>query len=115
MLFIASWLDAFIGQVSPDGRWRWDGTAWRSTAELADPLPMPVWASIKPRADATWLMLPRQLSTWPTLTLLPRAARIAEAGDVLGVQLVASVGQGRFVVETVPTAVERNDVEIARV
>src|SRR5579859_403626 len=49
--------DALIGQLSPDGRWRWDGTAWRSAEAPTDPLPMPVWASIKLRADATWPML----------------------------------------------------------
>jgi uncharacterized protein DUF4153 len=49
--------DVSTGLLSPDGRWRWDGTAWRSTAAPSDPLSMPVWASIKLRADATWPML----------------------------------------------------------
>ena len=48
---------AFTGQLSPDGRWRWDGTAWRSTATPTDLVSMPAWASIKLRAEATWPML----------------------------------------------------------
>ena len=48
---------AFTGQLSPDGRWRWDGTALRSTATLTDLVSMPAWASIKLRAEATWPML----------------------------------------------------------
>ncbi len=38
-----------VGQLSPDGRWRWDGAAWRPLA--AD---LPAWASTKLRSTATW-------------------------------------------------------------
>ncbi|HEX9364368.1 MAG TPA: hypothetical protein VGA47_11370, partial [Candidatus Dormibacteraeota bacterium] len=39
-----------LGQLSPDGRWRWDGTAWRPVSEAA----LPAWSSPKLRANATW-------------------------------------------------------------
>jgi hypothetical protein len=39
-----------VGQLSPDGRWRWDGTAWRPVSEA----PLPAWSSPKLRANATW-------------------------------------------------------------
>jgi len=37
-----------VGQLSPDGRWRWDGTAW-----LPVTAPMPAWASTRTRWQAT--------------------------------------------------------------
>src|SRR4029077_16578811 len=49
--------DANIGQLSPDGRWQWDGTAWRSTIGASAPQPLPTWASVKLRAESTWPML----------------------------------------------------------
>jgi len=49
--------DALTGQLSPDGRWRWDGTAWQSTAPPVEAQSVPVWASIKLRGEATWSML----------------------------------------------------------
>ena len=48
---------ADIGQLSPDGMFRWDGTAWRPTAEPYVPAPLPPWASVKLRGQASWLML----------------------------------------------------------
>src|SRR5256886_7654370 len=48
---------ADIGQLSPDGRFRWDGTAWMPTAEPYVPAPLPAWASVKVRGRASWLML----------------------------------------------------------
>ena len=39
-----------VGQLSPDGRWRWDGRTWRS----ADATPPPAWATAKLRSSATW-------------------------------------------------------------
>src|SRR5258708_15004826 len=48
---------ADVGQLSPDGRFRWDGTAWRPTAEPYVPAPLPAWASVKLRGRASWLML----------------------------------------------------------
>jgi hypothetical protein len=38
-----------VGQLSPDGRWRWDGAAWRPVAT-----DLPSWASVRLRATATW-------------------------------------------------------------
>ena len=41
------------GQLSADGRWRWDGTAWRAVEQA----PLPAWASVKVRRSATWTAL----------------------------------------------------------
>jgi len=41
-----------VGQLSPDGRWRWDGAAWRPVAT-----DLPAWASTKLRSTATWAAL----------------------------------------------------------
>jgi len=46
---VADVTPALVGQLSPDGRWRWDGTAWRPVS--AD---LPAWASTKLRTTATW-------------------------------------------------------------
>jgi hypothetical protein len=46
---VADVIPTHVGQLSPDGRWRWDGTAWRAVAA-----PLPPWASLKLRAGATW-------------------------------------------------------------
>lgn len=40
----------YIGQLSPDRRWRWDGTAWTPVD-----VPLPPWASLKLRSQATWM------------------------------------------------------------
>lgn len=43
---------ATIGQLSPDRRWRWDGTAWTATGS---PQALTArWASLKLRNPATW-------------------------------------------------------------
>jgi hypothetical protein len=41
---------AQIGQLSPDGRWRWDGTTWQPVGAA----PPPAWATAKVRSRATW-------------------------------------------------------------
>jgi hypothetical protein len=43
---------AHIGQLSPDRRLRWDGTAWMPVN-----LPMPAWASLKLRVGPTWTVV----------------------------------------------------------
>ena len=44
---------AYIGQLSPDRRWRWDGTAWTDATANGQPW-TPAWASLALRAPATW-------------------------------------------------------------
>ena len=39
---------AHVGQLSPDGRWRWDGAAWQPV------VPTPAWLSTDLRSPATW-------------------------------------------------------------
>ena len=39
---------AHVGQLSDDGRWRWDGAAWQPV------IPSPSWASTTLRSRATW-------------------------------------------------------------
>ena len=40
-----------VGQLSPDGRWRWDGAAWRAV-----PAPLPAWVNTATRRNATWMV-----------------------------------------------------------
>ena len=46
---------AYIGQLSGDKRWRWDGTVWRSTLDEPPSAPVPAWMSLKLRSQATWM------------------------------------------------------------
>ena len=39
-----------VGQVSADGRWRWDGSAWQPVEALT----VPAWAHATVRLNATW-------------------------------------------------------------
>ena len=41
---------ARVGELSPDGRWRWDGSQWLPVAASAPP---PVWATARVRSSAT--------------------------------------------------------------
>ena len=41
---------ARVGQLSPDGRWRWDGSQWLPVAASAPP---PVWATARVRSTPT--------------------------------------------------------------
>jgi Domain of unknown function (DUF4173) len=44
-----------IGMLSPDRRWRWDGTAWTPAPEaLPRLLPLPAWARVRISYQATW-------------------------------------------------------------
>jgi uncharacterized protein DUF4153 len=40
---------SYIGQLSQDQKWRWDGTAWTPA-----PVPLPTWASLKLQGRPTW-------------------------------------------------------------
>ncbi len=44
------------GQLSPDGSYRWDGTAWTPAAPN-QPAPPPAWLSLRLSARASWLSL----------------------------------------------------------
>jgi Domain of unknown function (DUF4173) len=45
---------AHIGQLSPDRRWRWDGTAWKPVLNDLSGVSMPAWLSLNLRSQATW-------------------------------------------------------------
>ena len=42
-----------IGRLSPDGRWRWDGSTW-TAVPVATPHYLPTWASLKVTVESTW-------------------------------------------------------------
>lgn len=46
-----------VGQLSADGRWRWDGTAWQPESTVAVTRPDPGWLKVEVRTAATWLTL----------------------------------------------------------
>jgi hypothetical protein len=48
---VADVTPAHVGQISADGRWRWDGAAWQPH------VPSPSWASTTLRSRATWATL----------------------------------------------------------
>lgn len=45
---------AYIGQLSPDTRWRWDGTAWKPALNDLTGVSVPAWISLKLQSQATW-------------------------------------------------------------
>jgi hypothetical protein len=46
----------YVGRLSPDGKWRWDGSAWTPAVSGSDQ-PPPVWASLKVSAQAGWAIV----------------------------------------------------------
>jgi hypothetical protein len=62
-----------IGQLSSDGRWRWDGASWRPV--VAQPLPR--WLNRELQARATWLTLIAALSVG---VVADQALRVATFG-----------------------------------
>jgi hypothetical protein len=46
-----------VGQLSTDGKWRWDGFSWQPASSAPTYHPLPQWLSMKLRANATWLSL----------------------------------------------------------
>lgn len=48
---------AHAGQLSADGKWRWDGTTWQPAVSDILSRPAPQWLSVKLQAPATWLTL----------------------------------------------------------
>jgi len=46
---------SIVGQLSPDGRWRWDGATWQPASPPSVTRPDPGWLKVDLRAAATWL------------------------------------------------------------
>ena len=51
-----------IGQLSSDGKWRWDGAAWRSVATESNSRSLPHWLNLQLKDRATWLTLAAALA-----------------------------------------------------
>jgi Domain of unknown function (DUF4173) len=45
---------AYVGQLSADKRWRWDGTTWLPALDDLPSATVPAWLSLKLRSQATW-------------------------------------------------------------
>jgi hypothetical protein len=43
-----------VGSLSPDGRWRWDGSTWAPVSPGATLASPPAWATLKVTIEATW-------------------------------------------------------------
>src|SRR5919201_4983037 len=74
---------ARVGQLSPDGRWRWDGVAWRPV----EPRPAPPWTTARVRRSATWATV---LASGGIGLLADQAMRTGRFG--LGASLTIAVG-----------------------
>jgi uncharacterized protein DUF4153 len=46
----------YVGQLSADGRWRWDGAAWTPVTTTSGPA-LPVWLNLRVRSRPTWAMV----------------------------------------------------------
>jgi Domain of unknown function (DUF4173) len=46
-----------VGQLSTDGKWRWDGVSWQPTSAGTVYRPLPRWLNLELSANATWLSL----------------------------------------------------------
>ena len=80
-----------VGQVSPDGRWRWDGTAWQPH------IPNPAWLSTRLRSHATWasvavaVLIGLLVDQWLRTGTFGIAASLTFIAAALGVAVVGRV------------------------
>jgi hypothetical protein len=80
-----------VGQLSPDGRWRWDGTAWQPH------VPSPAWLSTSLRSGATWasvvavLLIGLLVDQWLRTGTFGIAASLAFIVAALAVAVVGGV------------------------
>jgi len=72
----------YIGQLSADGRWRWNGKAW-TAAEIS----WPAWASLKLRTQATW---PAAVATLVVGLIADQALRVGAFGAAASAFVVSS-------------------------
>jgi hypothetical protein len=50
-------MSSYVGQVSADGMWRWDGESWQPIDSGTLPRPGPSWVNLDLRSAPTWLTL----------------------------------------------------------
>lgn len=75
-----------VGQLSPDGRWRWDGATWRPVA-AASTVRVPSWLNLSLRRRATWVTVICALMVG---VLTDQALRVGAFGLAASVVVVVS-------------------------
>ena len=50
-------MSSYIGQLSADGMWRWDGASWQPIASATMDRQSPSWLNLNVKATPTWLAL----------------------------------------------------------
>ena len=50
-------MSSYLGQISADGMWRWDGASWQPIASGATHQQGPSWLDLNVKATPTWLAL----------------------------------------------------------
>jgi hypothetical protein len=87
---------SYIGQLSADRLWRWDGTAWRPVM-LERSTPLPAWARTAVRSPATWWVVASAILVG---LFLNQALRVGAFGAAASITLagaaVALVFAGRL-------------------
>jgi hypothetical protein len=76
-----------IGEVSADGRWRWDGASWQPIAARATDQPGPSWLDLNVKATPTWLALAGALIVG---LIADQALRIGTFGLAASLTIAAS-------------------------
>lgn len=76
----------YVGQLSPDGRWRWDGATWRPI-DAASTVRVPSWLNLSLRRRATWVTVICALMVG---VLTDQALRVGAFGLAASVVVVVS-------------------------
>src|SRR5215472_16368664 len=89
----------FVGQLSADGRWRWDGAAWAPVPTTSG-ASLPAWLNLRVRSRPTWAMLIAAIAVGLVTDQALRAGTFGLAAAVTVVAaaflLVIVAGPGRL-------------------
>lgn len=77
----------YVGQLSPDGRWRWDGATWRPIAAAASTVRVPSWLNLRLRRQATWVTV---ICAFVVGVLSDQALRVGAFGLAASVVVLVS-------------------------